>query len=53
MKHFLSYLIPIPFKKIPTEKNGILRLEYFYGRKLLMSTNANYSYGSLERILKF
>lgn len=48
----LSYFYPIT-TKIRTEKNGIVELTYSNGRKILDSSNANYSYGSLQRILKF
>ncbi len=49
---FLSYFYPIT-TKVRTEQNGLLELTYSRGRKLLDSANANYSYGSLQRILKF
>ena len=52
MKKLLSYLYPMT-REIATEKNGIVRLTYHLGKKLLGTKNANYSYGSLQRILKY
>ena len=52
MKKILSYLYPI-IKKIKTEHNGTVELVYSNGKKLLDSASANYSYGSLQCILKF
>lgn len=52
MKKLLSYFYPFT-TKIKTEQNGIVELTYSNGRKILDSANANYSYGSLQRILKF
>ena len=52
MKNLFSHLIPT-IKKIQTEKNGILELTSYFGNKKLNSQNANYSYGSLQRILNF
>ncbi|WP_210517429.1 spermidine synthase [Hymenobacter terricola] len=47
----LSYLFPTT-RKIPSAYNGILEVTVFQGRKVLDSANANYSYGSLQRILR-
>ena len=52
MKKLLSYLYPMT-REIATEKNGVVRLSYHLGEKLLGTKNANYSYGSLQRILKY
>lgn len=52
IKKILSYFYPIT-KKIKTQKNGIVEITYYNGKKLLDSKNANYSYGSLQKILKF
>ncbi len=52
MKKILSYFYPIT-KRIKTENNGIVEITYFNGKKLLDSANANYSYGSLQKILHF
>ncbi|MCX6187300.1 MAG: fused MFS/spermidine synthase [Bacteroidetes bacterium] len=52
MKKLLSYLFPIT-QKIETHNNGMVEITYDQGKKLLDSANANYSYGSLQRILNF
>ena len=52
MKKFFSYFFPVT-KKISTEFNGIVELTYYNGRKMLNSEHANYSYDSLQRLLKF
>jgi spermidine synthase len=53
MKKILSYLLPITVSEIETEKNGKVTVTYDFGKKLLHSQNANYSYGSLQKILEF
>lgn len=52
MARILSYLYPIT-KKIESDINGTLELTWHNGKKHLNSKNANYSYGSLQQILKF
>ncbi len=52
MKRFLSYLWPIT-KKVRSNINGILELTWIDGKKMLNTQNANYSYGSLQRLLSF
>jgi spermidine synthase len=51
-KKLLSYLYPIT-QKVETHNNGVVEITYDQGKKVLDSANANYSYGSLQRILKF
>jgi len=51
MIRLLSYIYPIT-KKIESTYNGTLEITWFNGKKLLNTKNANYSYGSLEKILK-
>jgi spermidine synthase len=51
-KKLLSYLYPIT-QKVETNNNGIVEITYDQGKKVLDSANANYSYGSLQKILKF
>jgi spermidine synthase len=53
MKKLLSYLLPITVSAIETEKNGKVTVTYDFGKKILHSKNANYSYGSLQKILEF
>jgi len=52
MKRLISYIWPIT-KKVDTEMNGKLEITWTNGRKILDGENANYSYGSLQRILKY
>ncbi|PNQ74616.1 spermine synthase [Hanstruepera neustonica] len=52
MVRLLSYLYPIT-RKVKSDTNGMLEITWYNGKKLLNSKNANYSYGSLQEILKF
>lgn len=52
MKKVLSYLWP-QTQKVDTQNNGVLEITMLDGEKVLNSKNANYSYGSLQRILAF
>lgn len=52
MKKILSYIYPVT-KKIKTDKNGLVEITYYNGKKILDSANANYSYGNLQKVLKF
>ncbi|GAB3326325.1 spermidine synthase [Hymenobacter humi] len=51
LQRIVSYVYPLT-RKIKSEYNGELELTLTNGRKILDSANANYSYGSLQRILK-
>lgn len=52
MKQLLSYILPIT-KSVESDYSGTLEITWYNGKKHLNSKNANYSYGSLQRILKF
>lgn len=52
MKKALSYLYPFT-RKVPSTYNGELEISLYRGRKVLDSRTANYSYGSLQRVLRF
>ena len=52
MKRLLSYIYPVT-KTIQSKYSGKLEITWYNGKKHLNSANANYSYGSLQRILKF
>jgi predicted membrane-bound spermidine synthase len=52
MKKFLSYFWPTT-RRFSSEINGILEVTYINGKKVLDTKNANYSYGSLQKILEF
>jgi spermidine synthase len=51
MKQLLSYIYPVT-KTIDSKYSGTLEITWYNGKKHLNSKNANYSYGSLQRILK-
>jgi len=51
MKKILSYLWP-QTTKFPSDHNGNLEVTLYNGKKMLDSKNANYSFGSLQRILE-
>ncbi len=44
--------MPIKLRSFPTEHNGTLSVTLFNGRKMLDTAVSNYSYGSLQRILR-
>lgn len=52
MKKILSYLWPFT-KEIPSKINGTLELTWMNGKKVLDSQNANYSYGTLQKLLGY
>ena len=52
MNGLLSYIYPIT-KTIESKYSGTLEITWHNGKKHLNSKNANYSYGSLQGILKF
>ncbi|MFD2551644.1 fused MFS/spermidine synthase [Bizionia sediminis] len=52
MLKFLSYLYPIT-TKVASAVSGNLEITWYNGKKYLNTKNANYSYGSLQEILKF
>ena len=51
MKKLFSYIYPVT-KKITSKFSGELEITWYNGIKHLNSKNANYSYGSLQKILK-
>jgi len=51
-KQLISYILPIT-KTIVSKYSGPLEVTWHNGKKHLNSKNANYSYGSLQNILKF
>lgn len=52
MKKIISYLWPIT-QRFSSEINGTLEVTYINGKKVLDTANANYSYGSLQKILEY
>ena len=52
VQKFLSYFIPISIKKFNSEISKSLEVTWNNGELVLDSKNTNYSYGSLQRILR-
>ena len=52
MIRLLSYIFPIT-KKVESKYSGTLEITWLNGIKHLNTKNANYSFGSLQKILKF
>jgi spermidine synthase len=52
MKRLLSYIYPIT-KRISSKYSGVLELTWYNGKQVLNTQNANYSYGSLQKILAY
>jgi spermidine synthase len=52
IKKFLSYFIPINIHQKKSEINKSLEVTWANGQLVLDSKNTNYSYGSLQRILR-
>ncbi|MBK9636787.1 MAG: methyltransferase domain-containing protein [Bacteroidetes bacterium] len=53
MKRILSYIYPFRLKNYKSAINGSLELNLVNGKLILDTDNSNYSYGSLQRILRF
>lgn len=51
MKKIFSYFVPIKVKSYSSPISGELEVTYLNGRKVLDAEKANYSYGSLQRVL--
>jgi len=52
IKKIASYIYPIKIKKIPSKRSGTLEITLINGKLVVDSENANYSYGSLQKVLK-
>ncbi|WBO83566.1 spermidine synthase [Hymenobacter yonginensis] len=52
LRRYLSYLIPLT-RTTTSAINGPLEVTWYRGRKLLDTRHANYSYGSLQRVLRY
>ena len=53
MKRILSYLYPIQLKKYYSPINGKIEVKLIDGKKILDTQKSNFSYGSLQRILRY
>ena len=51
MIRLLSFFYPIT-RKVKSDYNGTIEITWYNGKKQLNTKNANYSYGSLQKILK-
>lgn len=52
IKRFLSFFVPVPVRKKDSAISKTLEVTWNNGRLVLDSKNTNYSYGSLQRILR-
>ena len=52
IKRLLSYLIPIKVFETPSDISSNLEITWNNGKLVLDSKNTNYSYGSLEKVLR-
>ena len=52
IRKIISFIFPLT-RKIKSDHNGYLELTQINGKTVLNTANANYSYGSLQRVLKF
>ena len=48
----ISFFVPVT-RKVKSEHSGDLEVTLLGGKKVLDTTNANYSYGSLQKVLEF
>jgi len=52
LKRIASYLYPIKIHQTSSERSGSLEVTLINGKLVMDSDNANYSYGSLQKVLK-
>ncbi|NQY29730.1 MAG: fused MFS/spermidine synthase [Flavobacteriaceae bacterium] len=52
IQKIISYLYPIKVKEISSQRSGSLEVTLVNGKLVIDSENANYSYGSLQQVLK-
>lgn len=52
LKQFFSFIYPINVETISSERSGSLEVTLVNGKLVIDSENANYSYGSLQQVLK-
>ena len=51
-RRLLSYVLPLT-RRVASEHSGTLRVTLHRGHKVLDTANANYSYGTLQRVLRY
>lgn len=52
LKRLLSYIYPIKIKELSSERSGALEVTLVNGKLVIDAEHANYSYGSLQKVLK-
>lgn len=52
LQKIFSFIYPIKIKSIPSKHSGTLEVTLVNGKLVIDSENANYSYGSLQQVLK-
>lgn len=52
LQKLVSYIYPLKIKTIPSEHSGTLEVTLVNGKLVIDSENANYSYGSLQKVLR-
>lgn len=52
IKKVLSYVYPVT-RRLPSLYNGTLEVTYIDGKKVLNTQHANYSFGSLHKVMQF
>ncbi|WP_045689677.1 spermidine synthase [Hymenobacter sp. AT01-02] len=52
LRHVASYLLPIK-RRVQSVHSGVVEVVLHEGRKVLDTAHANYSYGSLQRVLRY
>lgn len=52
LRKYFSYLLPVPYKKLSSDLTPNIELTFLNGKLVVDSKYANYSYGSLQKILK-
>ena len=53
LKRILSYIFPITLLRKSSTVSGLLSVTLLSGKQLLNTPNTDYSFGSLQRILRF
>ena len=53
IRKFFSYIIPVKIFKKKSARSKIIEVTWANGELVLDSENTNYSYGSLQRILRY
>ena len=52
LRYWLSHVVPLT-RRVPSVHSGELEITLYRGHKVLNTRHANYSYGSLEQVLRY